>query len=115
MRKTQLCLIISLLYPCLVFSQHFGLYKSGFVKAGNANLYYEEKGSGTAVVLIHGSTLDRTIWDAQFDYFSQHYRVIRYDVRNHGLTISGPDSNYYHKDLKILLDSLHVPEAILVG
>ncbi len=78
-------------------------------------LYFESKGNGKPVVLIHGGQMDRRMWDAQFDVFARHYRVIRYDIRGFGKssTPAKPFSN--HEDLHLLLRHLQVKKASLVG
>jgi 3-oxoadipate enol-lactonase len=84
--------------------------------SGNFNgLYFEIKGRGKPVVLIHGGQLDRRMWDAQFDEFAKRYRVIRYDLRGFGKSSapSKPFSN--HEDLHALLRRLQVEKATLVG
>lgn len=48
------------------------------------NLFYNEKGKGTAIVLIHGFPLDCRIWDAQVDGLSDRYRAIAPDLRGFG-------------------------------
>ena len=48
------------------------------------HLYYEQAGSGHALVLIDGFTLNTQMWEDQFNVFAQHYRVIRYDMRGSG-------------------------------
>ncbi|MGY4370693.1 esterase [Bradyrhizobium sp. LB1.3] len=43
---------------------------------------YRDAGEGTAVLLVHGSTNDYRIWDAQFGKFSANYRVIAVNLRH---------------------------------
>lgn len=86
------------------------------VTVSNAtSLYYEEAGAGSAVILIHGFTLDTRMWDDQFPFLAQHYRVIRYDLRGFGRSTL-PDGPYSHvEDLRALLDHLGIGQASLVG
>ena len=83
-------------------------------------LYFEMQGQGEPVVLIHGLTLDWRMWDAQFDFLAQKYRVIRYDVIGHGNSsgLDGPLANGSVRrwdDLRDLLDALAVDKAHVVG
>jgi pimeloyl-ACP methyl ester carboxylesterase len=87
----------------------------GYVRVGTARLYYEETGKGEAVILIHGGLLDRRMWDPQFDTLGKDYRVIRYDVRNHGLSRTLPDTFSNHEDLNRLMEGLGIGKAVLVG
>lgn len=92
-----------------------GDLKTGFLVVGNAKIYYEEKGDGVPVIMIHGGFIDRRMWDSQFDYFSKDYRVIRYDVRNHGLTTSGADVFTNYDDLNAIMDTLKINKAVVMG
>src|SRR5687768_13783229 len=51
---------------------------------GGDQIHYQEKGSGPAVVLIHGFPLDLRIWDAQVAVLSGQNRVIAIDLRGFG-------------------------------
>jgi 3-oxoadipate enol-lactonase len=80
-------------------------------------LLYEDVGTGPAVVLIHGFSLDMRMWDPQMRDLAAGFRVIRYDARGFGA--SGPLDPavpYSHAtDLLALLDHLSVEQAALVG
>ena len=75
----------------------------------------EQAGAGDPVVLIHGFSFDRTMWDPQFPVVARRYRAIRYDLRGFGE--SGlPVANRDHvTDLLALLDALGAGRAHLVG
>ncbi len=49
-----------------------------------AALSYEERGHGTAVVLLHGFPLDSRIWKEQCSALSRKYRIITIDLRGFG-------------------------------
>ena len=90
-----------------------------FAPTRDVTTYYEEQGSGPAVVLIHGHGADRRLWDRQEPALAHAgYRVVRYDVRGHGHS-SIPQTGYtwenYAADLKALLDQISVARAHLVG
>ncbi len=87
----------------------------GYVEVSGATLYYEEAGVGSPVVMIHGGYLDRRMWDGQFETFAHDYRVIRYDVRAHGLSRAEPVAFADHEDLRRLLVALRVERAVIVG
>ncbi len=46
-----------------------------------ARLWYEERGDGPAVVLLHAGIADARMWDEQVDALAERHRVIRYDMR----------------------------------
>lgn len=87
-----------------------------FVDINDTRLYYEVAGTGQAVVLLHGFSLDTRMWDDQFLPLAQHFRVIRYDLRGFGKSALPTGEPYsYVEDLRGLLDHLDVPQAHLVG
>jgi len=90
-------------------------FRRGFAPVEGTALYYEEMGRGDPVVLLHGGAIDHRMWDAQFAALAEHHRVIRYDARGQGLTLS-PYGAYRHAvDLLALLDALQLPRAHLIG
>jgi 3-oxoadipate enol-lactonase len=88
---------------------------SGRVRVDGGELYYEMKGEGRTVVLLHGGLLDRRMWDGQFELLAKQYRVIRYDARGHGLS-SVPTGDFAHyEDLHKLVSALGISRATFVG
>ena len=84
-------------------------------RPGGGWLHYASAGAGAPVVLIHGFGLDCGMWDPQWSAFTQHHRVIRYDLRGYGSS-SLPEGAYSHvDDLLALIDSLGARPAHLVG
>lgn len=53
------------------------------------SLFYEEKGNGFPLVLLHGNGEDHTYFKSQLEYFSKKFRVIAPDTRGHGKTERG--------------------------
>lgn len=47
-------------------------------------LAYEVYGEGPPLVLAHGWAASKEMWAGQIGAFSEHYRVIVYDMRGHG-------------------------------
>src|SRR5438876_1327950 len=91
------------------------LVETGYAGVDSGRLYYESRGYGHAQVLIHAGFLDSRMWDAQFQLFSENYRVIRYDVRGFGRSDVARTKFSDYKDLRQLLDHLRVKTASLVG
>jgi unsaturated rhamnogalacturonyl hydrolase len=91
--------------------------KKGKIDLGDAQLYYEEAGRGAPIVLLHGHSFDRRMWDPQFAELARHYRVIRYDMRGYGLSsLPVEGKQFLHADdLHQLLQAMHIPKAHLVG
>jgi pimeloyl-ACP methyl ester carboxylesterase len=54
-----------------------------YAKANGIGLYYELKGSGEPVVLVHGSWGDATSWRFVVTGLAERFRVLAYDRRGH--------------------------------
>jgi pimeloyl-ACP methyl ester carboxylesterase len=86
-----------------------------FLPIKSGQLHYEAAGNGSTVVFLHGFSLDRRMWDRQFERFAQRHQVIRYDLRGYGQS-TVPTQPYRHvDDLAALLAHLQVSSAALVG
>lgn len=86
---------------------------SGFTGHG---FYYESRGSGHPVILLHGFSLDSRMWDTQVGALASRYRVIRYDLRGHGKTTAPITVPFAaHEDLRDLMDDLGIRRATVVG
>ncbi len=89
--------------------------KTGFANIEGRKVYYEVKGEGPVVVLIHGFSLDTRMWDDQFDVLAKNYRVVRYDVSGYGRS-SIPDRKISAvAELNELLRILGIQKATIVG
>lgn len=85
------------------------------IRIGDARINYEITGSGPVVVLIHGWALDLTVWDDQIPVLARGHRVLRYDLRGFGGSTGHADITGDADDLRILLDSLGIRSAYVVG
>lgn len=81
----------------------------------NGTLYYEMAGEGETVVLSHAAFLDSRMFDAQWDTLTQHFRVIRYDMRGFGQSSAARGPVCRRDDLRQLLQHLGVTHAHFVG
>jgi pimeloyl-ACP methyl ester carboxylesterase len=95
-----------------------------FIKVGQDNttpieIYYEDHGSGSPVVLIHGWPLNGDAWEKQTAaLLSAGHRVITYDRRGFGRSSKpGIGYNYdtFAADLDALLSALDLTGVSLVG
>jgi pimeloyl-ACP methyl ester carboxylesterase len=78
--------------------------------------HYEERGSGPAIVFMHGAVMDRTMFDAQLADLSDEYRVIAVNHRARTERWRGPyDLWDLADDLKALLDDLGVERPVVAG
>ena len=95
-----------------------------FIKVGQENstpveIYYEDHGSGSPVVLIHGWPLNGDAWEKQTAaLLAAGHRVITYDRRGFGRSSKpGIGYNYdtFAADLEALLKGLGLDGVALVG
>ncbi|MCH6575463.1 MAG: alpha/beta hydrolase, partial [Bacteroidetes bacterium] len=63
------------------------------LKLENVNLFYDDIGSGTPIVFIHGLTLSGSMWNPQITGLSESFRLIIPDLRGHGRS-SAPLNGY---------------------
>ena len=82
-------------------------------------LYYEDHGSGSPVVLIHGWPLSGASWEKQTAaLLAAGHRVITYDRRGFGRSskpATGYDYDTFASDLDKLIKKLDLKKAALVG
>ncbi len=86
---------------------------------GDVTLHYEDEGSGKPVLLIHGHTMDRRIWDPVMPGLrATDLRILRPDLRGHGLS-TRPDFGYHvshhASDMAAVLDDAGIDSATVVG
>ncbi|HYO89323.1 MAG TPA: alpha/beta fold hydrolase [Candidatus Limnocylindrales bacterium] len=86
-----------------------------FLDINRGRLYYEEAGSGPAVVFVHAGIADHRMWDDQWEAFAAHYHVVRYDTRGYGQTTTEDVPYSNRADLLALLDHLNIGRATLIG
>ena len=85
----------------------------------DVKLFYTDQGSGQPVVLIHGYPLNGESWGKQqAALLDAGYRVIAYDRRGFGASTkagSGYDYDTFASDLSVLIETLDLTDAVLVG
>ena len=91
----------------------------GKENSGSIDLYYEDHGSGTPVVLIHGYPLSGRAWEKQLPVLMDDgHRVITYDRRGFGKSSQpacGYDYDTFAADLNAVMEALDLRDAVLVG
>lgn len=91
----------------------------GKENSGDIELYYEDHGSGEAVVLIHGYPLNGASWEKQIPaLLAAGQRVITYDRRGFGKSsqpITGYNYDTFAADLHKLVTHLNLRDFALVG
>lgn len=117
MKNQSNYVVMLLAISCMILMSCNQKVERGFADINGTSIYYEIKGEGKPIILLHGFACDTRHWDNQFELFSNDYKVIRFDFRGFGKS-SLPDTleQYSHvKDLITLLDFLQLDNVIVVG
>jgi pimeloyl-ACP methyl ester carboxylesterase len=89
--------------------------EAGYLDHGGARLFFESAGDGDALVLVHAGIADHTMWDPHLAALARRRRVLRYDLRGFGKSVTDPTPFRNGDDLLALLDHLAIERAALVG
>jgi non-heme chloroperoxidase len=96
-----------------------GTITVGRENSATIDLYYEDQGTGSPVVLVHGWPFDGRSWEPQLhELLAAGHRVINYDRRGFGRSSRpsvGYDFDTLAADLDRLLTELDLREVTLVG
>jgi 3-oxoadipate enol-lactonase/4-carboxymuconolactone decarboxylase len=79
---------------------------------------FEGEDKGPVLVLAHALGLDLGQWDAQVRDFAPHFRIVRYDIRGHGVSGSPADAytiDELARDALALLDALGIERFAFCG
>jgi pimeloyl-ACP methyl ester carboxylesterase len=96
------------------------------VSSDGVKIVFNKQGSGEpAVIFIHGWSNDKSIWDAQMNYFSKKYESVAIDLTGFGESGSNrkdlPDGkagwtiNAFANDVSAVIDKLDLQKVVLVG
>ena len=80
-------------------------------------LSYSERGNGAPLILLHAFPLNRHMWDAQMESWSQCCRVVAPDFRGFGESQIGEQESrmeLFADDVRNLLDKLKISEPIIL-
>jgi len=83
------------------------------------SINFDNEGTGEpAIILVHGWSNTRSIWDAQVAHFSKKYQVIAVDLPGFGK--SGNNRNEwtiasYGEDISAIIQQLNLKKVVLVG
>jgi pimeloyl-ACP methyl ester carboxylesterase len=83
-----------------------------------ALIYYEDRGQGQPILLVHGWTCSSRFWQKNVDELAQQFRVITLDLRGHGNSskiLSGHTIAQYARDVRELIELLHLEGLTLAG
>src|SRR5579863_188879 len=83
---------------------------SQFVSVDGMRVHYRDRGTGPAIVLLHGSNSSLHTWEGWVAALSPSHRVITLDLPGHGLTGPDPQARYSLADMATFVD--HVATAL---
>jgi pimeloyl-ACP methyl ester carboxylesterase len=80
-----------------------------------SDLYVEQAGEGSPVVLLHEGIGDSRMWEPQWAAYAGRFRVVRFDMRGFGQSPPAVGTFSLTGDLVELLDGLELGPAALIG
>ncbi len=89
-----------------------------YLTVNNTQLYYEKRGSGPPLLLLHGLGSSARDWELQIDAFAPNYRVIVVDMRGHGRSDKPPGPYsvpLFAEDVAAFMRALNLAPAHVVG
>ncbi|NML58887.1 alpha/beta fold hydrolase [Chryseobacterium cheonjiense] len=90
-----------------------------FIKLTDANIYYEEYGTGEPLILLEGNNGIISDFYHQISFFSKYFHVITIDTRNQGKSQDFSNVDYgYEKladDLSDIVDQLKLQKINILG
>jgi len=85
---------------------------------GNFRLFYEDRGRGEPILLVHGMGSDHTVWEGMIPLLKKNYRVLAVDLRGHGAS-SKPQGPYsiklFAQDMYQFIESLGISQVHFIG
>ncbi|MCL6698228.1 alpha/beta hydrolase [Sphingomonas sp. NSE70-1] len=88
------------------------------VKVNGVELYYDVRGSGEPLILLHGFGMCAAEWAPTAVELAKQYRVITVDARGHGRS-TNPSNKFSHRqaaeDVRALMDNLGIAQARAIG
>jgi len=86
---------------------------------GDIRIHFEDEGTGPALLLLHGHTLDHRVWDdVAPPLVEAGFRVVRPDLRGHGRSTMAPAGyhwSHHAADMVAVMDAVGLESAMVVG
>ena len=103
---------------CALFYSSITNAEGSYVSANGMNIYYEEYGEGSPLVLLHGGSLTSQSWKWLIPEASQHFHVYAMDSRGHGRT-DNPDGEVSYEqmadDVATFIRKLKINKPVVMG
>jgi pimeloyl-ACP methyl ester carboxylesterase len=90
---------------------------TGYVRSDGCDLYYEQNGEGTPILLIHPAGSTASTWGPAADELARIGRVIVYDRRGYARSGGTPprSTTPHTADAAAIVERLHLEPAVVVG
>jgi non-heme chloroperoxidase len=88
------------------------------VTATKGNFSVTEPHELPSILFVPGFTMPAWIWENQIAHFSANYRVVAMDLRSQGESSKTGEGDYpaaHARDMKTVIDQLHLAPVVLVG
>lgn len=85
------------------------------VSRGSAQLSYDVTGSGPELLLLHAGVTDSRSWGPLRERIGAAHRIVAYDRRGYGDTVTTPDPHDPVDDAIAVLDAAGIERATVVG
>ena len=89
------------------------------IKNGEVSISYTMAGNGdTSIVFVHGWGISKEYWKEQIEELSSDYTVVSLDLGGHGQSGHNRENwtiEEFAKDVRAVIDGLHLNNVILVG
>jgi pimeloyl-ACP methyl ester carboxylesterase len=89
--------------------------RAGYLTADSSRIYYEECGTGPALVLVHDGVMGASTWDAAWPDLCTRFHALRYDRRGVGRSSAARIPFSEVEDLAALVADRHITAATIVG
>lgn len=91
------------------------MYTEGIFNTTGADIYYETKGAGQNILLLHAGISDSRMWDHEFHKLAENFRVTRIDLPGFGGSDFTGGKYSYTNIIKALLHHLGIDEVNILA
>ena len=88
-----------------------------FAEVNGLKIYYETKGEGQPLMMVHGNSEDHTIFDVASDVLKDYYKVYLIDSRDHGQSdkVKGLHYDDMADDMVKFMEELDLKDVVYYG
>ena len=119
MKRCKLFCLVSLIITFLIITSCTSEPKNIAISSDGVEIHFNVEGQGTpSIILVHGWSNTKELWDSQVTCLSQKYKVIALDLAGFGE--SGNNRSYwsmksFSTDIIAVIEKINLENVILVG